>query len=105
MYSRCTAAVHPLRFCGAAGTRHDRGHHRSDHRFRHTATEVHFAVLQARVTIVDTTDPGYVHFESSTATAHERAERVTLNVLRKRGATGALKVLYLTQSDTAVAGA
>ena len=61
--------------------------------------------MQARVTIVDTTDPGYVHFESSTATAHERAERVTLNVLRKRGATGALKVLYSTQSDTAVAGA
>lgn len=60
--------------------------------------------LQARVTIVDTTEAGILQFEQTHASVPVTQDHVDIKVVRKGGCSGVMRVDYFTQSDTAVAG-
>lgn len=60
--------------------------------------------LQARVTIVDTTEAGILQFEQTHTSVPVTHDHVDMNVVRKGGCSGVMRVDYFTQSDTAVAG-
>jgi hypothetical protein len=57
------------------------------------------------VTIVDTTDGGTLQFETLQVSVPEHSMAASVAVVRKGGHKGAVYVGYLTQSDSAIAGA
>lgn len=60
--------------------------------------------VQARVTIVDTTESGVVQFPNTHISVKCTKERVYVPVIRKGGCNGAATINYATQTDTAAAG-
>lgn len=60
--------------------------------------------VQARVTIVDTTESGVVQFPNTHISVKCTKDKVHVPVIRKGGCNGAVTVTYATQTDTAAAG-
>lgn len=60
--------------------------------------------MQARVTIVDTTESGVVQFPHTHISVVCTKDRVQVPVIRKGGCNGAATITYATQTDTAASG-
>lgn len=65
---------------------------------------VEFNVVQARVTIVDTTESGVVQFSRTHITVQCTKEEVQVPVIRKGGCNGSITLTYATQTDTVASG-
>ena len=62
------------------------------------------ATTTCEVTIQDDDGPGELHFDSNEIDVFERAQRVTLSVLRTHGCEGTIACQWATRDGTSVAG-